>query len=59
MFNENSFVVSAYTLKLKGIDQSYLNKLLKPDLPVNAMIGRLDFLCFVGLLLFPFSTWPG
>ena len=29
MFYENNFIVSVYALKLRGIDQSYLKKVLK------------------------------
>ena len=65
MFYEKSFAVPEYRLKLREIDQSYLKKLLKwlnfytTDLPVSALICRLDFLCFVGILLCAFSTLSG
>ena len=65
MFYENNFIVSVYTLKLRGIDQSYLKNYLRSknfyvtDLPVSAIICRLDFLCFVGIHLSTFSTLAG
>ena len=54
------FCCSCMYTKTVRADHSYLKKLLwVTDLPVSAMICRLDFPCFVGIYLCAFSTFPG
>ena len=57
MFYESSFVVVAFILKLRGTKNSYL--FYVADLPVSAIIWRLDFQCFVGIYVRVFNTFPG
>ena len=57
MFYESSFVVVAFILKLRGTKNSYL--FYVADLPVSAIIWRLDSQCFVGIYVHVFNTFPG
>ena len=52
LFNENSFVVAAFTPKLRGVTNGFESVNFCVTHPyVRAIICRFDFPCFVGVYL--------